>query len=134
MSEKPLKIAPFGKHLGIEPLEVGEGVARIRLPFRYELTNPAGKLHGGAIATVADSAMAMAVGSVLGEPIRHSTVKLEIKYKAPVTSGEIIAEATVQRRKQSVFLGEAVVKDGNGQVVAIAKATFMVIDHIPEHK
>jgi acyl-CoA thioesterase len=132
MPETPLKIAPFGKHLGIEPLEVGEGIARIRLPFRKELTNPAGKLHGGVIATVADSAMAMAVGSVLGEPARHSTVKLEIKYKAPVTSGEIIAEATIQRRKQSVFLGEAVIKDGNGQIVAIAKATFMVMNHTPE--
>jgi acyl-CoA thioesterase len=132
MMEKPLKIAPFGKHLGIEPLEVGEGFARIRLPFRKELTNPGGKLHGGAIATVADSAMAMAVGSVLGEPVRHSTVKLEIKYKAPVMDGEIIAEATVMRRKQSVFLGEAVVKDGNGQVVAIATATFMVIDNPPQ--
>ena len=129
--EKPLKIAPFGKHLGIESLEVGEGFARIRLPFRKELTNPAGTLHGGAIATVADSAMAIAVGTVLGEPVRHSTVKLEIKYKAPVADGEIIAEATVIRRKQSVFLGEAVVKDGNGQVVAIATATFMVIDNPP---
>jgi acyl-CoA thioesterase len=128
----PTKIAPFGRHLGIEPLEVGEGCARIRLPFCHELTNPEGKLHGGAIATVADSAMAMAVGSILGEPARHSTVKLEIKYKAPVTDGEIIAEATVIRRKARVFLGEAVVKNGNGQVVAIAKATFMVSDQTPE--
>jgi acyl-coenzyme A thioesterase PaaI-like protein len=76
--------------------------------------------------------MAMAVGSVLGEPVRHLTVKLEIKYKAPVTGGEIIAEATVQRRKQTVFLGEAVVKDDTGQVVALAKAIFMVMDHTPE--
>jgi uncharacterized protein (TIGR00369 family) len=132
MMGKTLKIAPFGKHLGIEPLKVGEGVARLRLPFRKELTNPAGKLHGGAIATVADSAMAMAVGSVLGEPVRHLTVKLEIKYKTPVTGGEIIAEATVMRRKQNVFLGEAVVKDDKDQVVAIAKATFMVRNHTLE--
>jgi acyl-CoA thioesterase len=126
----PTKIAPFGRHLGIEPLEVGEGCARIRLPFCHEFTNPEGRLHGGAIATVADSAMAMAVGSVLGDAAgRHSTVRLEIKYKAPVTDGEIIAEATVTRRKERVFLGEAVVKDGNGQVVATATATFMVIDN-----
>jgi acyl-CoA thioesterase len=129
MMKKPLKIAPFGRHLGIEPLEVGEGFARIRLPFRKELTNPAGKLHGGVIASIADTAMAVAVGSVLGVPGRHFTVKLEIKYKAPVTDGEIIAEATITRRKQTVFLGEAVVKDGNGRVVATATATFMVMDH-----
>lgn len=131
MMEKPLIIAPFGRHLGVEVLEVGDGFARIRLPFRDELTNPMGKLHGGAIATVADSAMAMAVGAIVGGPGRHSTVKLEIKYKAAVTDGEIIAEATVVRRKQTVFLGEAIVRDGTGQVVATATATFMVQDSAP---
>ena len=129
MIEKPLKISPFGKQLGVEVVEVGDGRARIRLPFRTELTNPAGKLHGGVIATLADSAMAMAVGSVLGVPGRHSTVKLEIKYKAPVTAGEIIAEAIVRQRKPTVFLGEAVIRDGSNQVVAKATATFMVMDH-----
>jgi uncharacterized protein (TIGR00369 family) len=129
MMEKPLKISPFGKHLGVEVVEVGDGHARIKLPFRAELTNPGGTLHGGVIATLADSAMAVAVGSVLGVPGRHSTVKLEIKYKAPVTAGEIIAEATVERRKPSVFLGEAVVRDGSNQVVAKASAMFMVMDH-----
>jgi acyl-coenzyme A thioesterase PaaI-like protein len=46
-----------------------------------------------------------------------------------VTAGEIIAEATVERRKPSVFLGEAVVRDGSNQVVAKASAMFMVMDH-----
>jgi uncharacterized protein (TIGR00369 family) len=132
MMKKPLALSPFGRHIGVEVLEVGDGFARIRLPYRPELTNPAGKLHGGAIATASDTAMAVAIGSVLGElggPGRHSTVKLEIKYKASVTNGEIIVEAKVVRRKPRVFLGEAVVKNGNGQVVAIAKATFMVRDN-----
>jgi len=129
--KKPLEVSPFGRHIGVEVLEAEDGFARVKLPYRPELTNPAGKLHGGAIATASDTAMAVAIGSVLGElggPGRHSTVKLEIKYKAAVTDGEIIAEAKVTRRKPRVFLGEAVVKDGNGQVVAIAKATFMVRD------
>jgi len=127
--EKPLELSPFGRHLGVKVLEVGDGFARIKLPYRPELTNPAGKLHGGAIATAADTAMAVAIGEVLGGPARHSTVKLEIRYKASVTDGEIIAEAKVMRRKQKIFLGEAVIKNGHGQVVAIAKATFMVRDN-----
>jgi len=129
MMEKPLELSPFGRHIGVEVLEVAEGFARVRLPYRPEITNPAGKLHGGAIATAADTAMAVAIGSVLGGPARHSTVKLEIRYKAPVTNGEIIAEAKVVRRKPRIFLGEAVIKNGSGQVVAIAKATFMVRDN-----
>ncbi|MCJ7664532.1 MAG: PaaI family thioesterase [Desulfobacterales bacterium] len=135
MMKKPLEVSPFGRHIGVEVLEAEDGFARVKLPYRAELTNPAGKLHGGAIATAADTSMAVAVGSVLGElggPGRHSTVKLEIKYKASVTDGEIIVEAKVTRRKPRVFLGEAVAKDSNGQVVAIAKATFMVRDEAPQ--
>ena len=127
--KKPLKIAPFGKHLGIEILEAKEGVARLKMPYRHELTNPAGNLHGGAIATVADSAMAVAIGSILGTPARHFTVKLEMRYKAAVTDGEIIAEATVTRRKQRLFLGEAVVTNGDGKIIATATGTFMVRDY-----
>jgi acyl-CoA thioesterase len=126
MMENPLQLSPFGRYLGLQVLEVGDGSSRIRLPYRPELTNPAGRLHGGVIASVADTAMAVAIGAVLGGPGRHSTVKLEIKYKASVTDGEIIVEAKVTRRKSRVFLGEAVVRDGAGQVVAIAQATFMV--------
>jgi uncharacterized protein (TIGR00369 family) len=135
MMKKPMELSPFGRYIGVEVLEAEDGFARVKLPYRPEITNPAGKLHGGAIATAADTSMAVAVGSVLGElggPGRHSTVKLEIKYKASVTDGEIIVEAKVTRRKPRVFLGEAVAKDSNGQVVAIAKATFMVGDNSPQ--
>jgi acyl-CoA thioesterase len=127
---KPKEVSPFGRHIGVEILEAEDGFARIRLPYRPEITNPAGKLHGGAIATAADTSMAVAIGSVLGEPGRHSTVKLEIRYKSAVTDGEIIAEARVVRRKPRIFLGESVVKNSDGQVVAIAKATFMVRDNV----
>jgi acyl-CoA thioesterase len=126
MESKPLKVSPYPTHLGIEIMEQGEGFARLRLPYRKELTNPVGKLHGGAIASVADTAMAVAIGSFVKIPGGHSTVKLEIKYKAPVMDGEIIAEAKVTRRRGKLFLAEAEVTNGNGQVVATAAGTFMI--------
>ncbi len=65
MTWKPKEVSPFGRHIGVEILEAEDGFARIRLPYRPEITNPAGKLHGGAIATAADTSMAVAIGSVL---------------------------------------------------------------------
>jgi len=126
MENKLFEIAPYPIHLGIEIMERGEGFARLRLPYRKELTNPVGKLHGGAIASVADTAMAVAIGSFVKIPGGHSTVKLEIKYKAPVTDGEVIAEGRVTRQKGKLFLAEAVITNGNGQVVAFAAGTFMI--------
>ena len=107
-------------------MEKGKGFARLRLPYRKELTNPVGKLHGGAIASVADTAMAVAIGSFVKIPGGHSTVKLEIRYKAPVMDGAIIVEARVTRQKGKLFLAEAVITNGNGQVVATAAGTFMI--------
>lgn len=126
MESQPLKVSPYPMHLGIEIIDRGEGFARLRLPYRKELTNPVGKLHGGAIASVADTAMAVAIGSFVKIPGGHSTVKLEIKYKAPVTDGEVIVEARVTRHKGKLFLAEAEVTNGNGQVVATAAGTFMI--------
>lgn len=125
--EKTSETSPLGRYLGVEFLEVGNGEARVRLLYRPELTNPAGKLHGGAIASVADIAMAVAVGSLLGGDVgRHSTARLQVRYKWGVTSGEVIAEARAQRRKGRLFIGEAVLKDGGGTTVALARATFLV--------
>ena len=47
---------------------------------------------------------------------------------AAVTDGVIIAEAKVTRRKPRLFLGEAVVTNGDGQVIATATGTFMFTD------
>ena len=126
MESKLLKISPYPMHLGIEIMERGEGFARLRLPYRKELTNPVGKLHGGAIASAADTAMAVAIGTIVKIPGGHSTVKLEIKYKAPVMDGAVIVEARVTRRKGKLFLAEAVITNGNGQIVATAAGTFMI--------
>ncbi len=131
MMKESVTIAPYAKYLGMEILERGDGFARVRIPYRNELTNPAGKMHGGVIASAADSAMAMAVSSVLGGPGRHSTVRLEIQYKAPVTDAEITAEARITLQKKRLFRGEAVVKNGNGQVVATATGTFLITSQIP---
>lgn len=126
MEKKPVEMAPYARHLGVEIMEKGEGFARLRLPYRKELTNPVGKIHGGAIASMADTAMAVAVSSVVGGAGRHSTAKLEIKYKAPVMDGEIIAEGKVTQQKKKLFWAEAVLTNGNGQVVATAAGTFMI--------
>ena len=103
MESEPLKVSPYPIYLGVEIMERGEGFARLRLPYRKELTNPVGKLHGGAIASVADTAMAVAIGTFVKIPGGHSTVKLEMKYKTSVVDGEIIAEGRVTRQKKRLF-------------------------------
>ena len=51
---------PFWALLGLELLEIKKGWAKLRIPIDGKLTNAIGFVHGGAIFSVADSAVASA--------------------------------------------------------------------------
>ena len=53
----------FPNVVGLELEEVRLDYARMRLPFRPELNQPAGVVHGGAIATLIDTVVVPAIGS-----------------------------------------------------------------------
>ncbi len=52
--------APYYQLLQIRLEQIDIGFARFHMPFRKELTQAYGVVHGGAIATLADTAVAMA--------------------------------------------------------------------------
>ena len=60
---------PFAKLLGIEVVSVEPGVATLSMKMRDDLKRNGGIAHGGAVATLIDSAMAF-VESDPGEACR----------------------------------------------------------------
>jgi acyl-CoA thioesterase len=116
--------APFMELLGIEVVDSADGYARLSMPYKKEFTNPYGRLHGGAIMTLADSAVALAVNSKYGHPFY--TTKLEIKFKSSVEEGMIFAEARLVDKKKNFVFGEVKVKSDKGEILAEALATFIV--------
>ena len=115
--------APFEKYLRIKIIKAKDGYAKVKMPYRKEFTNPHGSIHGGAIASLADTAMAVAIFS----KYLHSsfyTVKLEIKFKSPVNKGEIFAEAKVIDKRKRFIFGRVEIKDNEDKLLAQALATF----------
>jgi acyl-coenzyme A thioesterase PaaI-like protein len=53
----------FPKLIGLAVEEVRADYCRMRLPWRAELTQPAGVVHGGAIAALVDSVVVPSIGS-----------------------------------------------------------------------
>jgi len=51
---------PFVEHLGLQLLEKRNGVVRMRLEPRPEFENSWGSMHGGALMTLLDVALATA--------------------------------------------------------------------------
>ncbi|HOW35656.1 MAG TPA: PaaI family thioesterase [Candidatus Omnitrophota bacterium] len=117
--------APFEQYVPLEILERKDGFAKIRLPYKKELTNPYGLMHGGAIATLADTTMAHAVYSRYPQN-KFFTISLKIEFKSPVSTGYAVAEAKITSKRKQLLFGDVIVQDDTGKTVAVASATFFL--------
>ena len=119
--------SPYWSLLGMELVDIKKGWAQVRLPFDKKLVHPLGIAHGGAIFSPADSAVAMALIGMVEKDETFLTIEMKINYLAPFTKGEIIAEAKIIHKGRNTALGDIVVKNGNGELIAKALATYMIV-------
>ena len=81
-------------------------------------------LHGGAIATLLDSATTFAIAAETKQA--WATVDLRIDYLRPTKLGEVEVLATVIQAGSTVGRTRAELKDATGRVTAVATATLLV--------
>ncbi|MGH9904052.1 MAG: PaaI family thioesterase [Pyrinomonadaceae bacterium] len=125
--ENALQKVPFAKLIGIELEEVDAGVATLALDIREELKQNHGVVHGGAVASLIDSATAFAIISILPPDERATTVDLTISYLRPLTTGRIRAKARVVRAGRRLIVVSAEVFDDSGTLTATALSTYLKI-------
>lgn len=125
--DKALKSVPYAKLLGLELAEISPGTATLHMPVRRELTQNHGVVHGGAIASLIDSATAFAIISLLHPKERVTTVDLTISYLRPVTEGRLRSVARVVRAGRRLFAVSADVFDSRGRLTATALTTYIRI-------
>jgi len=116
--------APFEEYLGMRIEEAAEGRAVLSMPFRVKLAQGKGLMHGGAVNALADTAVAMAIKSILPEDTHFATVEMSLKFHAPVKGGMVRAVARVAELEGQTIRGEAEVFDGNGVKVASFMSVF----------
>lgn len=114
--------------LGFYILEVKLDYARLRMPITPALRQAGGVVHGGAIASLLDSAVVPAIGSRLGPNAKYSTVDQHIQYIGPLVDEDAIAEGWVVRRgKRTVFCESEIRAEGTGRLVARSLLTYNVV-------
>ena len=69
----------FPSLVGVVVEEVRTDYCRMRLPFRQDLEQPAGVVHGGAIATLIDTVVVPAIGQAYPVGTRYSTVDMHVQ-------------------------------------------------------
>jgi uncharacterized protein (TIGR00369 family) len=117
---------PYWRMLGLELREVSRGAAMFEAEVRDgHMQN--GVVHGGVLASIADSACAVAGISMVFPENLATTINLQLSYLKPVTQGRFRAEGRCLRAGKNVLFCEAQVRDEGGNLVCTASSQLMVI-------
>jgi uncharacterized protein (TIGR00369 family) len=116
----------FPNLVGLEVEELRTDYCRMRLPYRPELEQPAGLVHGGAIATLVDTVVVPAVGAAYPKDWRYSTLTMDIQYLGAVAREDAVAEGWVTQRGRSIVFCQAEVVTAGGRTAATGALTYRV--------
>lgn len=119
--------SPYYSLLGMEVVECREGFARFRLPFKDDLKQLAGVVHGGAIASVVDSAGAIAALATAENCASVATAEMKVNFIAPTVGNDLFAEARVVHCGSTLAVADVEVKDSRGVLIAKGLATYVLL-------
>lgn len=116
--------APFHRWLGLEVLEVDEGVFVARATWREEwVVNPERRYtHGGILAALVDLAADWALVSKTGRGV--PTVDLRVDYHRAAMPGDLVARGKVVKWGGQLSVAEAQVLDTAGVLLASGRAVY----------
>jgi uncharacterized protein (TIGR00369 family) len=104
--------ASFGRQqamelIGAELTAVEPGRCEIRLPYKPELTQQHGFVHGGIVGMIADSACGYAAYSLFPADSSILTVEYKINLLAPSRGDALIARAHVLKPGRTLTIAHA---------------------------
>jgi uncharacterized protein (TIGR00369 family) len=116
----------FPGFVGLRLEEVRVDYARMRLPYRRELDQPQGVLHGGAIATLADTVVVPAIGSVYDERRPLLTIGMTIQYLDAIRGEDAVAESWVEKRGRSTCFCRVEIRSTSDVLAATASVVYKI--------
>ena len=123
---KAINQCPYFRHLSMPVKEMGIGFSVVELKVGNEHLNPFGGIHGGAYASVVDTAAYWATYCELGEKAGLISIDLKIDYLAPIRAGIITAKGRRIKIGRSMCLAEATAYDKDGKWLVHGTSKMMV--------
>jgi len=117
--------------IGASLTVVEPGYVEIELPFRDDLTQQKGFVHGGILGMIADTACGYAAFSLMPAGCSLVTVEYKINILSPAR-GALVARGEVIKpgRTLTVARGEVYARDGKH--VATMQQTLMMLANTPD--
>ncbi len=120
-------VSPFDELYGLEVDELGEGVARGHVVVRDELKQPAGLVHGGVYAAMAE-ALASAGTYVAVHEGGNTAMGMSnnTTFLRPVTEGTVRAVARARHRGRTTWVWDVELTDDHDRPIAVSRVTIAV--------
>ena len=116
----------FPALVGLVLEEVRTDYARMRLPFRPELNQPVGVVHGGAIATLIDTVVVPAIGGGYDQMPFMVTVDMYVQYLDAIRGEDAVAEGWIEKRGRSTVFCRAEVRAASGALAATGALVYKI--------
>jgi uncharacterized protein (TIGR00369 family) len=120
---------PFIKLLGLTFDDWEPDRIVLRMPFAHQLTNDGKVFHGGAIASLIDTAGAAAAwsGHDMSRGMKAATVGMSLEYLGATRERDLVATARALKRGKELIFTDIDVADSDGKPVAKAILTYRIV-------
>lgn len=115
----------FPRLVGIEIDSIENGRARLSIEVTERHLQQQGIMHGGAIATLIDTAVAFAIVGASEPGDRFTTIEMKVNYLSAIRKGRISADAWLIRDGRRIVVAECDVKGAEGRLAAKGLLTYM---------
>ena len=121
-----ISCAPFEQLLSMEIIYAENGKAVLQMPFLKSFAQGAGLMHGGALVSLADTAVVMAIKSVLTPGTHFATISLKSRFLHPVKKGVIEAKAQIVEHQGTTIKGACDIFDEAKRKVMNFESVFKI--------
>ena len=125
--QERMAASAFHTWMGMRLVDAREGEVELTLDAEPHHLNLQGLLHGGVLATLADTATGLAVRTKLQPGRRHVTIQLGLHYLSAGGAGTITATGRARRVGRQIAYADAEIHDATGRLLATAQATLAVM-------
>jgi uncharacterized protein (TIGR00369 family) len=121
---------------GLHPVEAAEGACTFVLPATEWLCSPTGRMEGGAIAMLAETALIGAVQTTVEAGTSFAPFDLKVNFLRPVKPDgrDLTARGTVVHRGKTLAVASSEIVNADGKSVAVASGTSMILPGRPWHR
>jgi 1,4-dihydroxy-2-naphthoyl-CoA hydrolase len=119
----------FDRLYGLELLDVSDTEAHARVKVRDELRQPAGLVHGGVFASIAETMASIATWLAVHEDGKSAQgLSNQTSFLRPIVDGTIHATARRRHKGRTTWVWEVDITDDQERLCALVRMTVAVRD------